>query len=72
MEAYVYTMIDEQKLSELLEALYVCIELPVQLLDETAGAEYYGKKAPTVSILFLIYLPKIHACIFIPPPESGQ
>lgn len=46
MGAYVYTMIDEQKLSELLEALYVCIELPVQLLDENGRVlKYYGRKS---------------------------
>lgn len=46
MEAYVYTMIDEQKLSDLLEALYVCIELPVQLLDENGRVlKYYGRKS---------------------------
>ena len=46
MDAYVYTMIDEQKLSDLLEALYVCIELPVQLLDENGRVlKYYGRKS---------------------------
>ena len=38
MEAYVYTMIDESTLNELLGALHVCIDLPVQLLMRTAGS----------------------------------
>ena len=45
MEAYVYTMIDESTLNELLGALHVCIDLPVQLLDENGRIlKYFGKK----------------------------
>lgn len=65
MEAYVYTMIDEQKLSELLEALYVCIELPVQLLDENGRVlKYYGKKS-TYCQHFVSHLSSENTCMHI-------
>ncbi|MCC8082529.1 MAG: PocR ligand-binding domain-containing protein [Lachnospiraceae bacterium] len=46
MEPYIYSFIEKSKLSELLESLHCCIELPVQLLDEDGTIlEYYGSKS---------------------------
>ncbi len=46
MEPYVYSFIEEDKISELLEALYSCIELPIQLLDENGTIiKFYGQKS---------------------------
>ena len=46
MDSYIYTYIEKSTLAELLETLYGCIELPVQLLDENGKIlQYYGKKS---------------------------
>ncbi len=37
MDAYIYTLIEKKKMQELLESLHVCLELPVQLLDENGA-----------------------------------
>ncbi len=67
MEAYIYSMIEKEKISELLEALHCCIDLPVQLLDEDGNIlEYYGEKSIYCQH-FISHLPtgdtcaKIHA-----------
>ncbi len=45
MEPFIYTLVDKEKISELLEALHSCIDLPVQLLDETGKIlEFYGQR----------------------------
>ena len=36
MQAYLYNIISEQQLKEILECLYSCLNLPIQALDEAA------------------------------------
>ncbi len=46
MDAYIYTLIEKKKMQELLESLHVCLELPVQLLDENGAIlAHYGKQS---------------------------
>ncbi len=46
MEPYLYSHMEKEKIAELMEALYVCLELPVQLLDETGRVlTQYGQKS---------------------------
>ena len=72
MDAYIYTYIEKSTLAELLETLYGCIELPVQLLDENGKIlQYYGKKALTASTLLRTFLPVTAAVKSMPPPGNA-
>ena len=37
MQAYLYNIISEQQLKEILECLYSCLNLPIQALDEAGN-----------------------------------
>ena len=62
MQPILYNVIEKQKLMELLETFYECIELPVQVLDETGeilasfGSSYHYCR------IFKKYLPKDDSC----------
>ena len=35
MVPYLYTIVEKQRLSDMLKAFYSCVELPIQVIDDT-------------------------------------
>lgn len=37
MQPYLYTVVEKEKLHEMLEAFYACLKLPIQVIDNTGN-----------------------------------
>ena len=37
MVPYLYTIIDKQRISDMLKAFYTCVGLPIQVIDDTGA-----------------------------------
>lgn len=63
MKPYLYTVVDEKKLQNMLETFYHCMEIPIQVLDENGEIlQSYGN-VTTFCSLFKLYLPKKDTCV---------
>lgn len=61
MTPYLYTIVEKQKLSEMLESFYHCVNLPIQLLDENGNVlQTFGNTSFCTS--FQKYLPQEESC----------
>ena len=62
MQPALYSIIEKQKLHEMLETFYQCLQLPIQVLDETGEIlDALGKSYEYCNI-FKRHLPKGETC----------
>ncbi len=63
MESYIFTIVEKDKLAEILTAFHICMRLPVQVLDERGSVILSeGTRSPYCS----------HISPYLPPSESCQ
>lgn len=62
MESFLYSFIDEEKLKELLEAFYSCLELPIQVIDDHGTPLSSFGPPSTFCHLFEKHLPSNDTC----------
>ena len=62
MTPYLYTIVEKQRLSDMLKAFYSCVELPIQVIDDTGSIlDAFGQTASFCSQLKK-YLPSHEKC----------
>jgi len=63
MKPYLYTVVNENKLKDMLETFYKCMEIPIQVLDENGEVlQAYGDTTSFCS-LFKSHLPASESCV---------
>lgn len=65
MESYLYTIVEKDKLSEILTAFYICMKLPIQVLDERGAILLSEGERSTYCSHVLPYLPPSDSCKII-------
>ena len=62
MVPYLYTIVEKQRLSDMLKAFYCCVELPVQVIDDTGQILDAQGQTTSFCTLFKKYLPDSEDC----------
>ena len=62
MKTYLYTVVDEHKLKEMLETFYKCMEIPIQVLNEEGEVLQAFGDTTTFCSLFKAHLPHMDSC----------
>lgn len=62
MTPYLYTLIDKQRVSDMLKAFYSCVNLPIQVIDDNGNILESQGKTSTFCSRFHPYLPADDKC----------
>lgn len=62
MVPYLYTIVEKQRLSDMLKAFYSCVELPIQVIDDTGQILVAQGQTASFCSLFKKYLPDSENC----------
>ena len=69
---YLYTIVEKQRLSDMLKAFYSCVDLPIQAIDDTGRIlDSCGKVSSFCSLLKNTFRLRKTAASFMRKPEKG-
>ena len=74
MVPYLYTIIDKQRISDMLKAFYTCVGLPIPVIDDTGALlESQGDIHFLSAAVFILFcLTTTSAANFMQKRENGQ